>query len=185
MAEEKCRRVLILYSTIDGHTVVICRRLQKILEDAGARVSLFEIGAGTAALLREADQVVIGASIRYGHHRPAVAAFMQEHRSQLESRHCAFFSVNVVARKPNRNQPDTNPYVRKFLRRLGWRPATMAVFAGRIDYPACGPLDRWAIRLIMTLTKGPTDPHGVFEFTDWAQVEAFGRQLASTDPGSP
>jgi len=39
--------------------------------------------------------------------------------------------------------------------------------------------DRWMIRLIMWMTKGPTDPTAVIEFTDWAQVEAFGRRIAA------
>jgi menaquinone-dependent protoporphyrinogen oxidase len=34
------------------------------------------------------------------------------------------------------------------------------------------------IRLIMWITKGPTDPKAVVEFTDWQQVEAFGRLIA-------
>jgi menaquinone-dependent protoporphyrinogen IX oxidase len=31
----------------------------------------------------------------------------------------------------------------------------------------------------MMMTDGPTDPGGLFEFTDWDKVEAFGRELAS------
>jgi menaquinone-dependent protoporphyrinogen oxidase len=33
------------------------------------------------------------------------------------------------------------------------------------------------IRLIMWITGGPTDPKRVVEFTDWRQVEAFGRVI--------
>jgi menaquinone-dependent protoporphyrinogen oxidase len=33
------------------------------------------------------------------------------------------------------------------------------------------------IRLIMFITKGPTDPKAVIEFTDWQQVESFGRLI--------
>jgi menaquinone-dependent protoporphyrinogen oxidase len=47
------------------------------------------------------------------------------------------------------------------------------VFAGRIDYPKLGWADRTVIRFIMWMTKGPTDPKGTFEFTDWNKVEAF------------
>jgi menaquinone-dependent protoporphyrinogen oxidase len=32
------------------------------------------------------------------------------------------------------------------------------------------------------MTKGPTDPTTVIEFTDWQQVEAFGRRLATLVP---
>jgi menaquinone-dependent protoporphyrinogen oxidase len=31
----------------------------------------------------------------------------------------------------------------------------------------------------MLMTHGPTDPTAVIEFTDWQQVEAFGRRIAA------
>lgn len=33
----------------------------------------------------------------------------------------------------------------------------MKSFAGKVDYPNCGPVDGFLIRLIMMMTKGPTD----------------------------
>jgi len=35
------------------------------------------------------------------------------------------------------------------------------------------------IRLIMWMTKGPTDPTSTIEFTDWDKVDEFGRKIAS------
>jgi menaquinone-dependent protoporphyrinogen IX oxidase len=90
----------------------------------------------------------------------------------------AFFSVNVVARKPGKRQADTNPYARKLLRQIAWQPENLAVFAGRIDCRRYGFLDRNIIRLIMWITNGPTDPTTDIEFTDWAQVEEFGHSIA-------
>ncbi|GAB2889402.1 menaquinone-dependent protoporphyrinogen IX dehydrogenase [Uliginosibacterium flavum] len=169
--------VLILYSSVDGHTLTICQRLQACIETAGASASVLEITTCGEETLRAADAVIVGASIRYGHHRPCVAEFMRRHQALLQSKPNGFFSVNVVARKPAKNTPDTNPYLRKLLRQIGWRPSLLAVFAGRIDYPRCGLLDRHMIRLIMWITKGPTDLRQAFEFTDWTQVEAFGAQI--------
>jgi len=84
-----------------------------------------------------------------------------------------------VARKPEKSRPEHNPYLQKFLRRISWKPGIVAVFAGKIDYPSYRPLDRFMIRLIMWMTKGPTDPNAVIEFTDWQQVEAFGHTVAA------
>jgi menaquinone-dependent protoporphyrinogen oxidase len=123
------------------------------------------------------DTVVVGASIRYGKYRPIVARYLRSHRAILEKRKCAFFTVNVVARKADKDAPETNPYMGKLLKEIGWRPPLLAVFAGRLDYPRLGFLDRTVIRFIMLLTNGPTDSSGVFEFTDWAKVEAFARTL--------
>jgi menaquinone-dependent protoporphyrinogen oxidase len=172
-------RILLLYSTVDGHTLTICRRLQHIAEQAGHQVTLAALQDRAGLQLEPFDKVVVGASIRYGKHRPQVAEFMRAQRRILEAKPSAFFSVNIVARKPEKNTPETNPYVRKFLRQIGWRPAQLAVFAGRLDYPRYGFWDRQIIRFIMFLTRGPTDPRSVVEFTDWAQVEAFGRRVSA------
>jgi menaquinone-dependent protoporphyrinogen oxidase len=178
-------RILLLYSTTDGHTLKICSRLRQVIEQQGHAVTLLAVDDAVGIDLSAFDAIVIGASIRYGHHGKAVIDFIKRHGAFLDSKPNAFFSVNIVARKPNKNQPDTNPYLRKFLRRINWRPKMLAVFAGKLDYPHYRFFDRWMIRLIMWMTKGPTDPTAVIEFTDWAQVEAFGRRIAALDATSP
>lgn len=170
-------KILILYSTTDGHTIEICHRLQGIIEQQAHHVSLFSVSDSTGLDLQAFDKIVIGASIRYGKHSPQVVEFINENKELLDSKPNAFFSVNVVARKPDKNQPETNPYLQKFLKQISWRPKQLAVFAGKIDYPSYRFLDRLMIRLIMWMTKGPTDPKAVVEFTDWQQVEAFGRLI--------
>ena len=178
-------RILILYSTTDGHTRKICERLQQVLEGEGHRVTLVSVGDEPGVDLRPFDKIVLGASIRYGRHRPYVIEFVNAHRRVLESKPSAFFSVNVVARKPGKDTPATNPYVRKFLRQISWRPRELAVFAGKIDYPKYGFWDRQIIRFIMWITQGPTDPRTVVEFTDWRQVEAFGRIVGAMQLSPP
>jgi len=172
-------KILFLYSTIDGHTLKICQRLQQLVERSGHAVTLAALQDRLDIELEPFDKIVIGASIRYGKHRPCVAEFMRAHRRTLERKPHAFFSVNIVARKPNKNTPETNPYVRKFLRQIGWRPRQVAVFAGMLDYPRYGFWDRQVIRFIMFLTRGPTDPGSVVEFTDWKQVEAFAQRIGA------
>jgi menaquinone-dependent protoporphyrinogen oxidase len=171
------KNILFLYSTVDGHTLKICRRLQHVVEQAGLQVTVAALRPDFE--LEAFDTIVIGASIRYGKHRPEVARFIRAKRAILERKPSAFFSVNIVARKPNKNTPETNPYVGKFLHQIGWRPRHVAVFAGMLDYPRYGFWDRQVIRFIMLLTKGPTDPESVVEFTDWEQVEAFGRRISA------
>ena len=170
---------LILYSTIDGQTRKICERIRQIIEQAGDRVVVQPIDEANADDLEAADKIIIGASIRYGYHRPGVGAFIARHQALLEQRPNAFFSVNIVARKAEKNRPETNPYVIRFLRTINWQPRLVAVFAGRLDYPSYGPFDRFMIRLIMRITQGPTDPATVIEYTDWAKVEAFAQALCA------
>ncbi len=165
--------ILIAYSTTDGHTRKICDELAQAIEQLGDRVTVCEIGDPALPDPATFDRLVVGASIRYGRHDRTVYEFIERHVETLRARPSAFFSVNLVARKPHKRQPDTNPYVRKFLTQIAWRPDEVAVFAGKLNYPIYTPLDRLIIRLIMWMTKGPTDPDTVAEFTDWDQVRDF------------
>jgi menaquinone-dependent protoporphyrinogen oxidase len=170
--------ILLAYSTTDGHTAHICERLRQVIEEQGHNCKVVLLTQADALDLASFDSIVIGASIRYGKHQPAVTQFIGRHQALLERKANAFFSVNIVARKPEKNRPDTNPYLLKFLRQISWKPKLLGVFAGKLDYPRYRFFDRLMIRFIMLITSGPTDPKAVIEFTDWKEVEAFGRQLA-------
>ena len=61
----------------------------------------------------------------------------------------AFFSVNVVARKPEKSAPETNPYLIKFLGKIKWKPKNLGVFAGKIEYPKYKFIDKYEIKFIM------------------------------------
>jgi menaquinone-dependent protoporphyrinogen oxidase len=177
-------RILLIYSTTDGHTLTIGKRIGAVIESHGHEVTLVPIAETDPAQLARYDRILIGARIRYGKHSPQVIEFVRRHRAALEGKPSGFYSVNVVARKPNKNTPETNPYVKKFLRLTRWRPGHLAVFAGRIDYPRYGTLDRAIIRFIMWITSGPTDPTATVDFTDWQAVEAFGHRFALADAGA-
>ncbi len=171
-------RILIVYSSTDGHTQRICHRLQQVIEPSGAQVQIVSVSDAAGIDLGSFDKIVVGASIRYGRHSEAIHEFVDARADELAAKPNAFFSVNIVARKPEKNRPETNPYLRKFLARIRWRPRLLAVFAGKLDYPRYRFFDRLMIRLIMVMTHGPTDPRAVVEFTDWNEVEAFGRRVA-------
>ena len=179
LAEPMTKRALLLCSSTDGQTRRICERLCRMLEDAGAAVTLTMIDDAKDVAPADFDLAVVGARIRYGQTDPRVIDFVRRHAAALEAMPNAYFSVNIVARKARKNRPETNPYVRAFLRRTRWCPRRVEVFAGRLDYPRYGVLDRLIIRLIMRMTGGPTRTDTVVEYTDWPRVEAFGRALSA------
>lgn len=170
--------ICIVYATVDGQTRRICDSLKDVIESHGHQVDLVAIDKAQTLDLASYDKVVVGSSIRYGKHHPMLAGFVDARADVLGSKPSAFFSVNIVARKPEKNRAGTNPYVRSFLGQVRWRPQLVDVFAGRLDYPRYGRFDRLMIRLIMLITRGPTDPTTVTEFTDWARVGAFAERVA-------
>ena len=166
---------LIIYSTTDGQTISIAEKIGEVLEDT----KVVSIADSKTLNLNDFETIVIGASIRYGKHKPELYKFIKDNLEVLSTKKNAFFSVNVVARKPEKNTPDTNPYMQKFLELSKWSPKNLSVFAGKIDYPQYKFVDKQMIRFIMWMTKGPTDINGTFEFTDWEKVESFAKELKS------
>ena len=166
---------LIIYSTTDGQTISIAEKIGEVLENS----IVISITDAESLNLNDFETIVVGASIRYGKHKPEVYKFIKDNLGILDVKKNAFFSVNVVARKPEKNTPDTNPYMQKFLELSKWSPKNLSVFAGKIDYPQYKFVDKQMIRFIMWMTKGPTDINGTFEFTDWKKVESFAKELKS------
>ena len=171
------KKIVIIYSTTDGHTKEICSRLLQIIEKENNVATLVPIEDANELDLDVFDKVVIGASIRYGKHSAIVYEFINKNMLLLDKIPNAFFSVNVVARKEDKNQPETNPYLKKFLLQIAWKPKELAVFAGKIDYQKYKIWDRYMIRMIMWMTKGPTHPKTNVEFTNWNQVNNFGQLI--------
>ena len=167
------KKILLTYSTVDGHTKTICEKILSYSETS--QVDILPIDSSIN--IKDYDTVVIGASIRYGKYREEIFEFIKENEELLNSKDNAFFSVNVVARKENKNKPETNPYLIKFLNKISWQPKILDVFAGKIDYPNYKFLDKYAIKFIMWITKGPTDTSKVYEFTDWNRVKSFAEKL--------
>ncbi len=168
-------KILLLYSSVDGQTLKICNRLRDQLRKQSIvdLIAIDDFNGDTDPY----DKIIIGASIRYGVHNKKVIDFIKTKKEHLDSIRTAFFSVNLVARKPEKNTPDTNPYVIKFFKTIQWRPHLVEVFAGKLDYKKYPFFDRIMIQFIMWMTKGPTDPHTEIEYTDWEKVKEFGERL--------
>jgi len=168
---------LIIYSSTDGQTKIICEKIKNFSKNSES-IKLISLEEANDFDLQPYENIIIGASIRYGKHNKNLYKFISSNKDTLEEKRSAFFSVNVVARKSEKNTPETNPYMKKFLKISNWKPDKLGVFAGKVDYPNYGFFDKYIIRLIMFITKGPTDTSKSFEFTDWSKIEDFARELS-------
>ena len=168
--------ILIIYSSVDGHTKTICERIEDVIKNS-SNTTLMSLEDATHEDISKYDRIVIGASIRYGKHRPSLFNFIEKNLDLLNSKYSAFFTVNIVARKPEKNTAKTNPYMIKFLKKSPWKPNLLDVFAGKLDFPTYSFSDKYIIKFIMWITKGPTDTSKVYEFTNWAAVDNFAKKL--------
>ena len=169
-------KILIIYSSTDGHTKKICEVIKENLIDKG-ELHLTSIENVSGTNVQFYDYIIIGASIRYGKHNRKVFDFIEKNLNIIEKKKNAFFSVNVVARKNEKNTPETNPYIKKFLSKTRWKPKKLGVFAGKVDYPNYSFINKQIIRFIMFITKGPIDTSKSFEFTNWDNVKKFAQEI--------
>ena len=173
------KKNLIVYSTTDGHTKSICSYIKFKLQEKNDTklVSINELGQLN---LTSFDMIIIGASIRYGKHRPELYQFINKNKKIINNKKNAFFTVNAIARKIEKNHPETNPYMIKFLELSKWQPLYLAVFAGKINYPKYNFLDKFLIRVIMWMTNGPTNTSCAHDFTNCDDIDQFCAQLMGT-----
>lgn len=177
-------KIIIAYASHDGQTKKISEYIAQHLQEK-ATVALFALSetaqeksphASLLQALETADMLLVGSAIRYGKHLPEAVRFISGYRAAFPKR-CGFFSVNLTARKANRNTVASNQYLQKFLQKQQWQPDHVGVFAGRLDYARYRFLDKQMIRLIMKITGGPTDLTTNEEYTDWQAVLTFAKQI--------
>ena len=168
---------LLVYSTTDGQTKKICDVIKENLSNKNP-IQICTVDEAINLDINNYDQIILGASIRYGNYKSNLFKFIKNNREILDTKKNAFFSVNVVARKKEKSTPDTNPYIKKFLKKTKWRPKKIQVFAGKVDYPNYGFFNKLVIKFIMFITKGPTDTSQSYEFTNWEKVKEFSRELS-------
>ena len=169
-------KTVIIYSSVDGQTLKICKKIKEVFDQHKQSVELVSIGDFMGEVT-DYDRLVLGASIRYGVHDKKVIDFINDNKKELDSIKTSFFSVNLVARKPEKCKPDTNPYVIKFFKSIDWTPTLVEVFAGMLDYQKYPFFDRIMIQLIMWMTKGPTNSDAKIEYTNWDRVDDFAIRL--------
>lgn len=172
-------KALILYSSRDGQTRSIASYIASKLQDR--RCDVIDLLQAENIDLSQYQQVMIGASIRYGHFNPVLDKFVRRYADRLNHMPSAFFAVNLTARKPEKRSPQTNAYTRKFLLASPWQPKLCAVFAGALRYPRYRWFDRLIIQFIMRMTGGETNTSKEVEYTDWQQVERFTQKFSQLE----
>lgn len=174
---EKTTKVVLVYTSNEGQTEKVMAKIQTIINQHFS-CDRVKLTADTRIDLNQYQAILIGSSIRYGFYHKWIKQFIHKHHAKLNTMYGGFLGINMVARKSNKNTPETNLYTRKFLAGLPWQPQIKAVFAGALYYPRYNWFDKFMIRFIMWLGKGDTDTRKpVIEYTDWDKVDAFAEKF--------
>jgi menaquinone-dependent protoporphyrinogen oxidase len=172
-------RILIVYGTTHGQTATIAAFLQLTLERRGCQVVVSNVKEPPTPPLDQFNGVIVGASVIARGHQPAIAAFIRDNLEMLNAMPSAFFSVSASAGSSREAGRAAARRVRDaFLAETGFHPDVSECIAGAIKYTRYNFLLRWYMKKASRMNGGSTDTSRDHEYTDWAQVEAFGRQFA-------
>ncbi len=170
-------RILLLYSTTDGHTRRIAEVMATQWRAAEHEVLVHDVSLPLRSALSSFDAVVLGASVRGGRHQVFASEFVGAHLDELQQMPSAFFSVNLQARTPPKDTAEGNPHLQQFLASTPWRPSLVTVFAGKLDMRRYRWKDRLMAMSAMWATGDRVWPWSVREYTDWAAVRAFAEAI--------
>ncbi|MCD4549100.1 flavodoxin domain-containing protein [Schaalia sp. lx-260] len=171
-------KVLALHSSRFGHTTRIVCAMTRILEREGHEVLIRPVHA-MRSLPEDIDAVLVGASVRYGFYSPRLKKWTRRHARRLNKMPTAFVGVSLSSENPDKSEPDTNVYSRKFLASTPWEPTLLCLFGGEIDFDLYSGVDAFVMDKILAHTGKPHGPGVKKVYTDWRAVDDFAGQFAS------
>ncbi|MDD3181794.1 MAG: menaquinone-dependent protoporphyrinogen IX dehydrogenase [Alphaproteobacteria bacterium] len=172
----------LIYASHDGQTRKVAFYLAEKLMDHGLVLTMDDLNAIPPSQqdMLEPEQIILLAPVRHGHHLSVMDRFVHKNRIILETKSLVVVSLNLTARKKGKDTPETNPYMRKWIKKLGIHPEIQAVFAGKLEYARYRWWEKQMIRVIMKITGGPTNLGANIDFTQWDRVDALAAQIALT-----
>jgi len=141
------KKILVTYATRAGSTFEVAEQVAEVLRATGASVDVKPIPA--VHELKGYDAVVIGSAIRMGQWLPEAVAFVQAQREPLSHIPTAYFLVSGLLRD---DTPQMRGKVLAFLDpvRQILEPASIGLFAGKMDYSTMDGLDRSIAEAVST-----------------------------------
>ena len=131
--------------------------------------------------LRDADALIIAASIHIGKHKEAIRRFVELKHDFLNEKNTAFLSVSLSAAREE-TRGEAQKYLDDFLRETGWYPHAATCVAGALRYTRYGLVKRGLMKQIAAQKGLPTDTARDYEYTDWHQVREFTEEFLSLVP---
>lgn len=172
-------KTLVLYSSSLGQTLKITQRIVQQM-DKSERVEYVDLSdKGSWCDPSTYQRVLIGASVHFGKFKPELYRYIDTYKETLNKSKCAFFMICLTARKPEKCDPQTNLYMKKFRKLCVWDPKIVGIFAGELAYTRYNWWQKRVIQLIMRMTGGSTDTKTDIEFTNWNKVDEFAKQFNS------
>ena len=172
-------RMLVAFTTYDGHTAKIAERIASTLGHADCAIDVCDLARSRPERsLENDDRVIAGGPVHGGQHPPQLVKFAFENSAALNAKPSAFFSVSLSAAGNDAQQEDATRCLYEFLEQTCWRPSTSTIIAGALLYRKYGFIKRWMMKMIVKRGGGDTDTSRNYVYTDWEAIDQFANEFA-------
>jgi menaquinone-dependent protoporphyrinogen oxidase len=176
-------RILIIYATREGQTGKVAREIAGHLRQAGADVQLLDAREAIPAAQVDVgffDLLVFGASMHAGGLERELVGFVNARAADIRTKRRSFFLVllSAATRDPGLRSQSLADARAKMNAQLQVPFEETEMIAGALKYSRYPLPLRWLMKRIAAKAGGDTDTSRDYEYTDWAQVEAYARRLS-------
>lgn len=173
-------KVLIVYGTTEGQTEKIVGTLVRGLRAKGHTVDSYPASsAPSGSGLALYDGIIVGSSVHKGRFNKIFEKWSRQNSAALGSRTSAFFSVCLgILEKTQKALGEERKIVEDYYSRTDFTPKMDAIFAGALKYSKYGWLTKQMMKWIVKRAGQETDTSRDYEYTDWAEVEAFSNRFS-------
>ena len=172
-------KLLLAYTSCDGHTAKIAERIAMVLRDNDCAVEMCDLARSRPnRSANDYDGVIAGGPLHGGKHHPQLVRFASQYHNTLNEQPSGFFSVSLSAAGNEEQQRDATRCLNEFLDDTGWHPKLKSIVPGALLYRNYGFFKRWMMKMIVKRAGGDTDTSRNYVYTDWDSVDNFANQFS-------
>ncbi|MFC1504068.1 flavodoxin domain-containing protein [Spirochaetota bacterium] len=166
------KKILILYSTKEGHTKSIA---EKIASELKQETELIRVTRKNQKInFLEYSFVILGASIHIGSYQKRFLKFVKKNIQELNYLQTAFFTVCLTVKEEGeQGKAEVKKYIDTFIDYTKLSTVHKSVFAGALLYKEYSFLKRLLMSSIAKKSGGDHDTAKNFIYTDWNDVKKF------------
>ena len=165
-------KILLIYSSTEGHTARIIQFLKERLMASQYHVDVY-MASSEAPSPVDYDMVIVAAPIHAGQYANEIVEYVSRYSPQLNRIPSLFYSIGLTVTSKDPKALETlYETTKSFLNGAGWRPAKVEQIAGALLYTRYGFFKRMLMKSIMKNAGGDTDTKRDFVYTDWEGLKA-------------
>lgn len=172
-------KIMIVYSTTEGHTRTIADFLEEEAGKLGHKAGLFNATVKPPTP-DGYDAVVIAASVHAGKYQTSIEHYVREYHRKLNELPVIFLSVSLTAASDDEaSWKELKEETEEFMLSTGLKADHTEYVAGALLYTKYDFFKRFIMRSINKKSGGDTDTTQDHVYTDWDQVAGIPAKLES------